>query len=108
MQKLILSRDLRNDYGTFGVLHLNCGREYSTVERPWLDNAPHESCIPAGEYVCKIRNTQVNRSAGLSLAYELQAVLNRTNIEIHVANYPKDVEGCIGLGISRAYVAGFP
>lgn len=108
MQKATLKRDLRNEYGTFGILTLEDGRTYSTVELPWKDNAPNASCIPPGEYVCRIRNTQVNKTAGLDVAYELQTVLNRDNIEIHVANYPKDVKGCIGLGISRAYVAGFP
>lgn len=72
-----------------------------SLERPWLNNAPDISCIPAGTYVCKY-----NQSAHLSalagspvFTYELQNVPNRSGIRIHSANRVKELLGCISLGM---------
>ena len=67
---------------------------FYTIERPWLDNAPWESCIPEGEYALKWKE-----SPKFGWCYEVEGVTNRTDILLHVANYPKDVQGCIGVGM---------
>lgn len=68
-----------------------------TVERPWLGNQPHISCIPAGTYPVQFAfSERWNR-----LVPMLLDVPFRSLIEIHVANVAKDVEGCIGLGLSE-------
>ena len=83
--------------GTFGSLE--CGEfSCSTVERPWLNNEHNVSCIPEGIYMCKISASTTNKAAGMDTAYEVVGVPGRELIKIHVANWPRDVLGCIGLG----------
>lgn len=65
-----------------------------TVERPWKNNRPYESCIPDGTY--KLRPRHYNR--GGYDTYEVVDVPKRTHILIHAANTHYDVEGCIGVG----------
>jgi len=105
MNRYTLTRDLKPDYGTFGRLIVG-DAIYETVERPWCDNAPNVSCVVPGAFVCKLRKSNTNHNAGLDVTYELQDVPGRTAIELHVANYPHDVLGCIGLGRGRAFVGG--
>ncbi len=69
--------------------------KFYTVERPWLDNKPFESCIPTGEY-----SLNWHESPKFDWCYEVENVEGRTHILLHVANYPTDVVGCIGLGLS--------
>lgn len=67
----------------------------ATVERPWLNNAPHISCIPAGTYTVQYAwSARWNR-----LMPMLLDVPHRSLIEIHPANTAADVEGCIGPGL---------
>jgi hypothetical protein len=81
--------------GTLGVMQVpsNTVHKFFTIERPWLDNKPFESCIPLGEYKLKWQE-----SPKFDWCYEVESVEGRTHILIHVANYPTDVVGCIGLG----------
>lgn len=88
--------------GTFGTLTLPSGVVLYTVERPWLDNRPRVSCIPEGEYECRPR--QFFR--GGYPASEILDVQGRSHILFHVANRPRDVEGCIGVGSRLGAVAG--
>lgn len=98
--KLIREPDVHED-GTFGTLSVDdC--LYSTVERPWLGNQPRISCIPEGIYTCTLTNSSTNRAAGMAVAYEVLDVRDRDLIKIHVANWPTDVLGCIGLGTHEA------
>ena len=69
-------------------------RSWWTVERPWLENAPFVSCIPEGSYTCKREVFHRKQQETL----EIQFVQDRTEILIHVANWPNDVQGCIGIG----------
>jgi len=64
-----------------------------TVENPWLDNQVRVSCIPAGVYTVKR-----HESPSKGLCWSVPDVLDRTFILIHVANWAKDVLGCIGVG----------
>ena len=65
-----------------------------SIERPWLDNAPNVSCIPVGEYEMGWRE-----SPRFGETWHVKDVPDRTHILIHVANFSKDVQGCIGLGM---------
>ena len=67
-----------------------------TIENPWLDNEPYVSCIPTGTYKAFRRTSPSNGEV-----IELKDVPNRTFIQFHVANFPEDVEGCIGVGLSK-------
>lgn len=90
---LILERHSYSPVGTFGRLFTGHGILH-TVERQWLGNKPYESCIPEGVY-----DVIPYSSAKYPDVWELQDVPGRSKILIHVANYPREVEGCIGLGM---------
>ena len=46
---LQLQRFAYTPFGTFGRLYMPEFQCF-TIERPWLNNVPKESCIPEGEY----------------------------------------------------------
>lgn len=65
-----------------------------SMERPWLNNEKNVSCIPAGMYDCVLEYSP-KFDAQL---YELKDVPGRTEIKIHAANWPHELQGCIALG----------
>ena len=79
---------------TIGFVDLP-NKRLQTMELPWLDNKEDESCIPEGTYLVKRDKT------GKHQFYAIQNVPERTNIEIHIANYLKDINGCTGMGLTR-------
>ena len=83
-------------FGRFILPEFEC----FTVEKPWLDNKPRESCIPEGQYELKLG--MFNR--GGYPAYEVMNVPGRTLIKIHIGNSIDDVVGCIAPGKSLGYV----
>lgn len=87
-------------FGTFGRLSVPEFQCF-TVERPWLNNVPRESCIPEGDYEMVLG--RFNR--GGYPAYELIGVPGRSLIKIHRGNTMDDVLGCIALGRSLGWVA---
>lgn len=98
---LILERFNYGPDGTFGKLLFPTGEMFWTVEKPWKSNTPYESCIPDGGYYLVQRHSPVvNRTSGgeFSDGWEVTDVVNRTFIMVHPANWPDDLEGCIGVG----------
>ena len=95
MKIITLNRIISTDEGILGLLHNN-GKPISvTLERPWRDNMAWESCIPFGMYPL----TRLNKSKAFNYPhYLLENVQDRTFIKIHVANYPGELHGCIGIG----------
>lgn len=80
--------------GTLGKLTVGPWSCY-TIERPWKNNQPSVSCIPEGEYRCEpFSGTRFKD------VVQVMDVPDRTFILIHVANFPHDIEGCIGVGDS--------
>lgn len=65
------------------------------LELPWKDNQPNVSCIPLGTYSLH-PGTFKNRYPD----YEVEGVPGRFAIEIHRANWPKEIKGCIAPGMS--------
>ena len=94
MTEIRLDRFCYHPNGTLGVIDLE-GERFWSIERPWLDNAPNISCIPTGTYEMGWRV-----SPRFGETWHVKDVPDRTHILIHVANYSKDVQGCIGLGTS--------
>ena len=92
---ITLNRIISSDEGVLGLLHSN-GKPISvTLERPWKDNMAWESCIPFGLYPL----TRLESSKAFKYPhYLLEGVPDRTFIKIHVANYPSELHGCIGVG----------
>ena len=58
---------------------------------------PGHPCIPAGTYDVKLTYSPHLKI----IAPEVQKVLGRTGIRWHVANYPKELEGCLAPGKGR-------
>jgi hypothetical protein len=93
---ITLNRVINTEEGVLGVLHDNGNVISTTLERPWKDNMAWESCIPTGLFPL----TRLEKSKAFTYPhYLLEAVPNRTFIKIHVANYPSDLHGCIGVGV---------
>lgn len=89
-----LERICYHPQGTLGTLTVS-GETFYTVENPWLDNQRNISCIPTGEYGLIWRE-----SPRFGYTYLVDGVPDRTYILLHPANFPTDVQGCIGLGMS--------
>ncbi len=85
--------------GTFGVLYGD-GFHCDTMERPWKDNVPFMSCIPTGRYLVSRDYT------GKHHYFSIKGVAGRTEIEIHPANHPEELAGCIALGEHTGKVDG--
>ncbi len=94
-----LERFAYTPFGTFGKMYIP---EYQcfTVERPWLNNIPKESCIPVGEYGMALGF--YNR--GGYPAYEITGVPGRTLIKIHIGNTMDDLLGCIAPGKALGFL----
>lgn len=91
-----------DEYGTFGKLETDNFSCY-TVELPWRENQRRISCIPEGEYVCQLRYfSDPSHKWYQRSYYEVNSVPGRSAIFIHIANFPSDIEGCIGLGKAQA------
>lgn len=88
----LLERFAYLDSGTLGKLTIDDWSCY-TIERPWKNNAANVSCIPEGTYAC-----QPFSGSRFQNVIQVMDVPDRTFILIHVANFPHDVEGCIGVG----------
>lgn len=98
-EEIQLERFAYTPYGVFGRLmfpEFQC----FTVERPWLDNRPRESCIPEGEYDMVLG--RYNR--GGYAAYEIVGVPNRSLIKIHIGNTMDDLLGCVAPGKALGWV----
>lgn len=73
------------------------------VERPWLDNKPFVSCIPDGTYPMRrfydVHDYRSSKRIDTEYVWEICDVMGRTLILFHVANLPRNVAGCVGLGM---------
>ena len=109
-----LQRTFQSDECTQGMVLLDTCVLYS-LELPWVPEAgfpgghPDRSCVPAGMYELALHDTArhpktfalVNRSLGVIAEPDPAFPNARTACLIHVANYPGDLEGCIGLGMTE-------
>ena len=100
---MIVQRDSQDAVRTFGVMFTDDGtKECETIEKPWDNNAPGTSCIPAGSYTARLRYSPHHGFA----VFGLVDVPNRSDIEIHAANLASQLLGCIALGESRGQING--
>ncbi len=74
-----------------------------TIERPWLNNQHGISCIPNGVY-----DVEKYISPTKGDVWLLQNVPNRSEIEIHPANFASQLEGCIAPGNAMGEIGGVP
>lgn len=93
--KMKLKRFVRDSVKTIGRFTYENLSLFS-VELPWRDNQTDISCIPDGTY--KVQ--KVNSPSHGEGTWRIMEVCDRTFIDIHVANVPSDLLGCVGLGIA--------
>ncbi len=98
-----LKRHLQTLTGTYGELSVN-GEFWPTVERPADDPAGHP-CIPAGTYAMHL-GTHHEGQPDAYPCYWIDGVPGRSAIEIHAANTPDELLGCIAPGMTLAWFAG--
>jgi hypothetical protein len=92
-ETLTIKRFINADKGTVGTVHdENGGCLGYSIECPWFNNQRGMSCIPEGLYRCIADKT------GKYQYWKLLKVDDRDNIEIHVANRPSELNGCIAFG----------
>lgn len=105
METAILIRDEVSSQVIRGTLRAK-DKVFQVLERPWLNNKPNESCIPAGDYNAVF----LPRSASgkYKNIYQLQSVPGRTGILIHNGNLVDHSRGCLIIGMHRAFLAGKP
>ena len=90
---IVLQRTVSTDTYMLGTLRLPNGFVLATIERPWKDNAPNLSCIPAGTYTVRMSYSPRFKR----YLYEVVGVRGRSGIRIHVANWAAELHGCIAL-----------
>lgn len=99
MLGLEIHRIYQTEELTLGIFFLNEKPSFISLELPWKNNESQVSCIPIGEYLCVRRKASANITADIGEAFEIKSVPNRSDILIHVANYPKEIKGCVAIGM---------
>ena len=92
-----LTRDDQNAVRTLGAMFDGDVRVCETLELPWRDNYRGISCIPEGAYLCKLGYSPSRKHD----VYWLQDVPGRSDVQIHIGNFPRDIRGCILVGRER-------
>ena len=86
--------------------HVKCGNDqWHGLERPWLDNLPFQSCIPTGTYALLPWESPqfgavyifVGGSVGIQ-----EGAGERYACLIHAANYTRQLQGCLALGMKKS------
>lgn len=95
MRTAYLNRFIKRDDSTIGNFVFSDGTKMFAMELPWRDNAHDISCIPCGVYICHMLITQ-----HYGKVYQITNVPDRTDILIHSAARPRDILGCVGVGMS--------
>jgi len=70
-----------------------------TLELPWKDNKTDISCIPGGWYECR---KIISPSNGECV--EILNVIGRTNVQVHSANFTRQILGCVAVGDSLKFL----
>ena len=100
---MILIRTADSEYGMFGVL-IYKGIPFSlTLENPWINNKPFESCIPIGSYECKRYQSQ-----RFGNTFKIMNVSGRSGILLHWGNQDSHTKGCILVGEEFGYIGKNP
>lgn len=96
-----LWRTREDSYGNHGHIENIYGQLVCyTIEKRWLNNQNHLSCIPIGKYkVTKFLSPSKHTALTGHNVFLLNDVPGRTMIEIHVANFASELLGCIAVGL---------
>jgi hypothetical protein len=63
------------------------------LELPWRNNKSYISAIPDGKYAADLRYDKPDK-----WRVQLKNVPGRTGVQLHVGNYPTQIEGCVLVG----------
>jgi Family of unknown function (DUF5675) len=101
-------KKLSGPTGTFGALVIDGAVIAQTCEQPWNGNAPGASCIPPGDYELRPYDsgahgaTVVFHNPALNVYATLDLIPRgrpgRSLCEIHSANWPFQLRGCVAVG----------
>jgi hypothetical protein len=109
MENVTLERFAYTPWGVFGRIVYGDFRAF-TVERPWANNTPRESCIPDGEYNLKWYDSPkfgpTWAIVGGTVSLFPEAGKARAAVLIHKGNTMDDLLGCIALGSTLGMVNG--
>lgn len=103
METIILQRRPSTPNGMQGEMRRNGSHLCFTMERPWLNNKPMVSAIPAGVYPVKRYSSQ-----RFPAAFSIEGVHGRANILIHNANIMTELEGCVAVGDKLGVLQNLP
>jgi len=98
---LLLIRDCFSEKSVLGKLYCNGEFISHTLELAWKNNQKNVSCIPRGEYKCKVRLARESSSREY-VHLIIEDVENRSYVLFHRGNVPSDSKGCILTGTHRA------
>jgi len=98
---LLLIRDCFSEKSVLGKLYCNGEFISHTLELAWKNNQKNVSCIPRGEYKCKVRLARESASREY-VHLIIEDVENRSYVLFHRGNVPSDSKGCILTGTHRA------
>jgi len=108
MKTFTLVRVLKTYKGTFGVLiGPNENPICNTIERDWRENRVNVSCIPEGFYKAHLSVRHAGKENAYPV-YMLENVIGRTLIQVHRANEPNELMGCIAPVTRWAEFSGNP
>ena len=106
--KIVRSAAASGANGTFGRMSLDGADFCATCEQPWNHNLEGHSCIPVGDYqllpydLGKHGLTVVFHNPALGIYGTGQMIppsqAGRCLCEIHAANWPVQLEGCVAVG----------
>lgn len=82
-----------NNNSTTGELLLNEQFICHTLEKPWQNNQSYISSIPTGIYEAFVRYDKDDQ-----WRIQLKDVPDRTGVQIHIGNFPSEIEGCVLVG----------
>jgi hypothetical protein len=99
--EISLQRLWKTPMAITGVILVDGQQRYFSLELPetfeGMTNVPDKCCIPAGTYSVAPYDSP-KRGYRVPL---VENVPSRTEIEIHIGNFPHDTDGCILIGGSR-------
>lgn len=106
MRKLTLKRVADHyEHGMFGVLMEDNIPICATLEPPWADNRPDQSCIPVGIYKCL---RYASGRFGDTFLVKSAEECSRFGILFHWGNFSSDTTGCILVGKTFDTMVGKP
>ena len=95
-----LRRFYQDERQTLGILGVG-QRTLFTIERPWIHNQPFYSRFPPGSF--RMKPIEVERKRKVRLHQVGAVAAERTLLNIEVANWARQLTGCVGIGTAIGF-----